>query len=77
MRTIDSFRWVGWEYEDRAGIHLIMSSRHILLDGRTLACGTKIPSWVTPSSLQGDQACRRCYKIGTRIIAEARASGTL
>jgi hypothetical protein len=55
-------RWVGWEYEDDAGIHLVVSSRHLLVDGKLL-CGVIPPKWVTVSGFEGDEPCKRCEKI--------------
>lgn len=51
--------WKGWEYVDKAGIHMVQSSRHVFLSNeKTSVCG-QTPKF-TPRREEGEWPCKRC-----------------
>ena len=60
--------WLGWEYENRTGTHMIISKVHLqnengftYRNGDTEAvCGARIPRYA--STNEGREVCKKCNK---------------
>ena len=51
--------WKGWEYENKYGTHIIVSKRHIFVDGKPV-CGCRVDNPECVSRNCGDEPCQRC-----------------
>jgi len=70
--------WGGWEYEDDAGRHMVVSKRHLWYRDQWTgqlqsACGVGTPRWVArPDSRCGYEPCQRCLSHEASLDATIR-----